>query len=111
MTVPWGDNKCTQTDDKAFMEIIITELREMSHQFKEHLWSKAMYIIQNNNSLGGQPFNDSGLFNPGVSINATVVEWWCTWNNSHGYGIFHSWKWEANQLVVVSLYYMSSLCF
>ncbi|KIM53234.1 hypothetical protein SCLCIDRAFT_11643 [Scleroderma citrinum Foug A] len=73
--VPWGDNK-------------------------QHLWSKATYVIQNNNGLGGQPFNDSSLFNLGILINATVVEWWCTWNDSHGYGIFHSWKWEANQLVV-----------
>ncbi|KIM56123.1 hypothetical protein SCLCIDRAFT_29835 [Scleroderma citrinum Foug A] len=29
--IPWGDNKRTQTDDKAFMEIIITELRETLH--------------------------------------------------------------------------------
>lgn len=90
------------------MEMIIAKLRETSHHVKEHLWSQSMYAIQNHSGFDGLPFNNAGLFNPGAPINVALVEWWCMYDENHGYGIFHSWRWEVDRYVMVS-FYKSSL--
>ena len=106
MTVTWEDETRTRSDDVVFMEVVIGQLRETAHQYKEHTWSKATFVILNNNGFVGQPLNGSGLFNPGDTVNPTLLKFWCDWNDAHGYGIFHSWRWENNGFVMVSLCYI-----
>ena len=90
------------------MGIVVNELIETAHRFTEHMWLQSTFIVLNNNGLCGQDSNDSSLFNAGGTIDHQLVEFWCTWNNEYGYGIFHSWRYsEQDGFVVVSTCYMS----
>ena len=96
-------------DNPDFMNVVIHQLRETSHRFREHVWSRSMYIIINHNGVGVQPFNDSGIFDPGETVNILLVRFWCTWDDAHGFGIFHSWRSEQNTFVVVSSSYVTCM--
>ena len=54
-----------------------------------HMWPLMVFAVKNQNGLHGLPQNTNGILGP-VPINVNFLEWWCTWSNDYGYGIFHS---------------------
>ena len=52
------------------------------------MWPPAVLIIKNHNGLDGHPIHNNSFIND--LINATLLQWWCTWSDHYGYGIFHS---------------------
>lgn len=89
------------------MKVVIEQLQDTAHRFKDHLWTQSTYLILNNHGLCGQDINDCGIFDAGEAVNKQLVTFWCTWDDDYGYGIFHSWRYsEQDGFVVVRACYM-----
>ena len=78
----------TCCDDSRFMSLLTNELCNIK-LFSEHLQHRSIYLIRNCNSsdVPLEPHSDGIL--PTMPILINLLQWWCMWTESHGYGVFH----------------------
>jgi len=80
------------------------QLREVFSRFNGHLLYQAKFLVVNQNTFGG-PSNSNGIYDADALPSKALSDWWCTFSDDHGFGIFHSVKQDemTGQYAVVSL--------
>ncbi|KIM58634.1 hypothetical protein SCLCIDRAFT_127863 [Scleroderma citrinum Foug A] len=66
-------------------------LSNTADQFSEHLWNRATYLIRNHSATQSSVWqaHDDGILLAKTPILMNLLNWWCKWTDSHGFGIFH----------------------
>lgn len=107
MTLPNGLEVATQLSNPIFKAYLIKELKEVSNQFTEYLWSHALYLVRH--PLSSHLPSLLPLHSP---ISISTLEWWSTFSDHYGYGIFHerSWDQTIQSYTVVSVFHYLILC-
>lgn len=84
-----ADGTRTSSDPGTkFMRTVKKELKEAAERFTRYMWPNAVLVVKNRNGLDGYDAHNNGFMND--PINANLLQWWCTWSDHYGYGIFHS---------------------
>lgn len=104
-TVEWPENLRTTFNNSKFKALVMKELCETPARVSLYLWNRAKYLIQNQTGFNGQFPHNNGIISNNSPVDANLVDWWCTWSDDYGYGIFHQGQWDP----VLSKYTLVSL--
>ena len=79
------------TNKGRHKHLVMHQLREVFSRFNRHLLYQAKRVVVNQD-IFGSPSHPNGIYSINALPSTELANWWCTFSDDYGFGIFHSVK-------------------